>query len=84
MMTLSAYFCADTKLICLIVAFCFFILGPCDRRASHIKSVIKRYINEGHDVTSAEEMKVVCIYIKFVNISSNFDISSFLYDRKTT
>ncbi|VDI15626.1 Hypothetical predicted protein [Mytilus galloprovincialis] len=32
--------------------------GPCDRRASHIKSVIKRYINEGHDVTSAEEMKV--------------------------
>ncbi|VDI67385.1 Hypothetical predicted protein [Mytilus galloprovincialis] len=32
--------------------------GPCYRRASHIKSVIKRYINEGHDVTSAEEMKV--------------------------
>ncbi|XP_052075524.1 uncharacterized protein LOC127712983 [Mytilus californianus] len=32
--------------------------GPCDRRASHIKSVVKRYINEGHDVTSAEEMKV--------------------------
>ncbi|VDI59773.1 Hypothetical predicted protein [Mytilus galloprovincialis] len=32
--------------------------GACDRRASHFKSVIKRYINEGHDVTSAEEMKV--------------------------
>ncbi|CAC5358972.1 unnamed protein product [Mytilus coruscus] len=32
--------------------------GPCDRRASHIKSVAKRYIDEGHDVTSAEEMKV--------------------------
>lgn len=66
-MTLPADFCADTELISLIVGFCFFS----DRRASHIKSVIKRYINEGHDVTSAEEMKVVCIFIKFVKISSN-------------
>ncbi|CAC5411316.1 unnamed protein product [Mytilus coruscus] len=31
--------------------------GPCDRRASHIKACVRRYINEGHDVTSAEEMK---------------------------
>ncbi|KAK3109197.1 hypothetical protein FSP39_025224 [Pinctada imbricata] len=31
--------------------------GPCDRRASHVKSIIKRYVNEGNDVTSALEMK---------------------------
>ncbi|XP_052098399.1 uncharacterized protein LOC127733128 isoform X1 [Mytilus californianus] len=31
--------------------------GPCDRRASHIKAYVRRYINEGHDGTSAEEMK---------------------------
>ncbi|XP_062597521.1 uncharacterized protein LOC134258946 [Saccostrea cucullata] len=31
--------------------------GPCDRRASHIKSIIRRYINEGNDVTSAFHMK---------------------------
>ncbi|CAC5406365.1 unnamed protein product [Mytilus coruscus] len=31
--------------------------GPCDRRASHIKAYVRRYINEGHDVTFAEEMK---------------------------
>lgn len=35
------------------------ILGPCDRRASHIKSTIRRYINEGHDVTTASQMKQV-------------------------
>lgn len=31
--------------------------GPCDRKASHAKAAIKRYINEGRDVTSAEDMK---------------------------
>ncbi|XP_076090297.1 uncharacterized protein LOC143062512 [Mytilus galloprovincialis] len=31
--------------------------GPCDRRASHIKSIIRRYINQGNDVTSALHMK---------------------------
>ncbi|CAG2256291.1 unnamed protein product [Mytilus edulis] len=31
--------------------------GPCDRRASHVKSIIRRYINEGHDVTTAQQMK---------------------------
>ena len=35
------------------------IAGPCDRRAAHTKAAIKRYINEGHDVTTAEEMKKV-------------------------
>ncbi|CAG2250954.1 unnamed protein product [Mytilus edulis] len=30
---------------------------PCDRRASHVKSIIRRYINEGHDVTTAQQMK---------------------------
>ncbi|XP_062620289.1 uncharacterized protein LOC134281866 [Saccostrea cucullata] len=31
--------------------------GPCDRRASHIKSIIKRHVNEGNDVTTAQHMK---------------------------
>ncbi|XP_061170628.1 uncharacterized protein LOC133180030 [Saccostrea echinata] len=31
--------------------------GPCDRKASHIKSAIKRYINEGNDVLDASQMK---------------------------
>lgn len=33
--------------------------GPCDRKSSHIKSSIKRYINEGNDVLSAKQMKQV-------------------------
>ena len=33
--------------------------GPCDRRASHIKSCIQGYVNEGHGASTAEEMKVV-------------------------
>ncbi|XP_076101240.1 uncharacterized protein LOC143071044 [Mytilus galloprovincialis] len=32
-------------------------LGPCDRHASHIKPIIRRYINQGNDVTSALHMK---------------------------
>ncbi|XP_062619047.1 uncharacterized protein LOC134280620, partial [Saccostrea cucullata] len=32
--------------------------GPCDRKASHIKSAIKRYINQGNDVTDAKQMKM--------------------------
>ena len=40
--------------------FNFIILtGPCDRRAAHAKFIIKRYVNEGRDVTSAIEMKKV-------------------------
>ncbi|CAC5355083.1 unnamed protein product [Mytilus coruscus] len=31
--------------------------GPCDRKSSHIKSEIKRYVNEGHDVLDAKGMK---------------------------
>lgn len=31
--------------------------GPCDRRAAHAKFVIKRFINEGRDVTSALDKK---------------------------
>ncbi|XP_052676632.1 uncharacterized protein LOC128158002 [Crassostrea angulata] len=31
--------------------------GPCDRKASHIKSAIKRYVNEGNDVLDASQMK---------------------------
>ena len=33
--------------------------GPCDRKASHIKSAIKRHVNEGNDVTTAHQMKKV-------------------------
>ena len=49
--------------------YCF--LGPCDRRASHLKSCIKRYINEGNNVTTAQEMKAVCIVFTFFNLSAN-------------
>ncbi|KAK3086819.1 hypothetical protein FSP39_023960 [Pinctada imbricata] len=31
--------------------------GACDRRASHIKSIIKGYVNEGNDVTTALQVK---------------------------
>ncbi|XP_071151962.1 uncharacterized protein [Mytilus edulis] len=31
--------------------------GPCDRKAAHAKFAIKRYINEGRDVTTAYDMK---------------------------
>lgn len=30
--------------------------GPCDRKAATIKSHIKIYLNEGHDVETAEQM----------------------------
>ena len=49
--------------------------GPCDRKASHIKSSIKRYINEGNDVLDASQMKKVGIkgilqyYISTNNLS---------------
>lgn len=45
--------------VLMTVYTCF--AGPCDRRASHIKACVRRYINEGHDVTSAEEMKQVSL-----------------------
>ncbi|CAG2246627.1 unnamed protein product [Mytilus edulis] len=32
-------------------------IATIDSRASHIKACVRRYINEGHDVTSAKEMK---------------------------
>ncbi|XP_076090309.1 uncharacterized protein LOC143062528 [Mytilus galloprovincialis] len=32
--------------------------GACDRKASHIKSAIKRYVNEGNNVTTAHQMKL--------------------------
>ncbi|CAC5367571.1 unnamed protein product [Mytilus coruscus] len=54
--------------------------GPCDRRASHIKACVRRYINEGHDVTSAEEMKQAIdvkqkgsFRVKVVDIVTNLD-----------
>ncbi|XP_062603058.1 uncharacterized protein LOC134264790 [Saccostrea cucullata] len=31
--------------------------GPCDRKAAHAKFVIKKYVNEGRDVTTAVDMK---------------------------
>ncbi|CAC5386464.1 unnamed protein product [Mytilus coruscus] len=54
--------------------------GPCDRRASHIKACVRRYINEGHDVTSAEEMKPAIdvkqkgsFRVRVVDIVTNLD-----------
>ncbi|XP_076084378.1 uncharacterized protein LOC143055120 [Mytilus galloprovincialis] len=54
--------------------------GPCDRRASHIKACVRRYINEGHDVTSAEEMKQAIdvkqkgsFRVRVVDIVTNLD-----------
>ncbi|CAC5384048.1 unnamed protein product [Mytilus coruscus] len=32
--------------------------GPCDRKASHIKSAIKRHVNLGNNVTTAHQMKL--------------------------
>ncbi|CAC5394871.1 unnamed protein product [Mytilus coruscus] len=40
---------------------------PCDRRASHLKSIIKRYVNEGNDVVTAEQMK------KAIDLKKNFN-----------
>ena len=31
--------------------------GPCDRRAATIKAHVLRYINEGHDLVSADDLK---------------------------
>lgn len=31
--------------------------GPCDRKAATIKAHVRRFINEGHDVTSAEDLR---------------------------
>ena len=31
--------------------------GPCDRRAASIKAHVRRYINEGHDVLTAHDLK---------------------------
>ncbi|VDI16834.1 Hypothetical predicted protein [Mytilus galloprovincialis] len=39
--------------------------GPCDRKSSHIKSSIKRYINEGNDVLSAKQMKQAIDFKQF-------------------
>ncbi|CAC5421974.1 unnamed protein product [Mytilus coruscus] len=54
--------------------------GPCDSRASHIKACVRRYINEGHDVTSAEEMEQAIdvkqkgsFRVRFVDIVTNLD-----------
>ncbi|CAC5391746.1 unnamed protein product [Mytilus coruscus] len=54
--------------------------GPCDCRASHIKAYVRRYINEDHDVTSAEEMKQAIevkqkgsFRVRVVDIVTNLD-----------
>ena len=31
--------------------------GPCDRRAATMKAHVVRYINEGHDVFTADDLK---------------------------
>ena len=35
--------------------------GPCDRRAATIKAHVLRYINEGHDVISANDLKLAIL-----------------------
>ncbi|CAC5390024.1 unnamed protein product [Mytilus coruscus] len=50
--------------------------GSCDRRASHIKACVRRYINEGHDVASADETKqemAINKYIIFVGKRISWD-----------
>ncbi|CAG2214456.1 unnamed protein product [Mytilus edulis] len=54
--------------------------GPCDRKASHIKSSIKRYVNEGNDVITAQQMKQAIdqnqqgkYKVKVVNAVTNLD-----------
>ena len=41
--------------------------GPCDRYATVIKSHIRRYLNENHNVTSASEFVAACHSHKGVN-----------------
>lgn len=45
--------------------------GPCDRKSSHIKSDIKRYVNEGNSVLDALSMKKVCM-----NTFFNIDLTA--------
>ncbi|CAG2234045.1 unnamed protein product [Mytilus edulis] len=54
--------------------------GPCDGKASHIKSSIKRYVNEGNDVITAQQMKQAIdqnqqgkYKVKVVNAVTNLD-----------
>ena len=44
--------------------------GPCDRKAACIKGYIRRFVNEGNDVTTAKQMKEVI----FIHSQTNCDI----------
>ena len=35
--------------------------GACDRKAATIKAHVRRYVNEGHDVTNAQEFKTAIL-----------------------
>ena len=35
--------------------------GACDRKAASVKAHIRRYINEGHDVVSAEDLRLAIL-----------------------
>ncbi|CAC5418193.1 unnamed protein product [Mytilus coruscus] len=48
--------------------------GPCDRRASHLKSIIKRYVNEGNDRVTAEQMKKSFKYMYGLSYFSNYRV----------
>ena len=47
--------------------------GPCDRCAAIIKSIIRRYLNENHNVTSASEFVEACHSHKGVKGVHAFD-----------
>lgn len=46
--------------------------GPCDRTAATVKSAVRRYINQGHDVLTASHMKEVRM-LPYVHIFYKFD-----------
>ena len=35
--------------------------GPCDRKAATIKAHVRRFINEGHDVQTAEDLETAML-----------------------
>ena len=37
--------------------------GPCERKAATIKAHVLRYINEGHDVVTADDLITIIIFI---------------------
>lgn len=63
---MNHFFADDCMMILFITP-----LGPSDRFASVIKSHVRRYLNEKHDVTNAEQFVEACQSyggVKYVNV----------------